>query len=78
MKVIYKVTLRSKERNIRGPDTPRDFGGVIPGRMEYTVETVSIPAKIDSTARRKARKIAQEKKSIILKVTKTWTNARVD
>ena len=74
MKVVYEVTLRSKERNRPGPDWPRDFGGMLPGVMEYTIDSVKIPVKTDAAALRRARKIAREKHSIIMRVTKTWDN----
>jgi len=78
MRFEYEVILCSKEKNRIGLDSPRDFGGITPGRMEHTVETVGIPVKTDSKAIKEAKKIARAKNSTILRLTKTWRDIDAD
>ena len=78
MKPVYEVRLRSKNKNRIGSDTPRDFGGVIPGRMEHTMESVVLRSKTDRRALDEARDIARQKDSNIMHVSKTWSDFSAD
>ncbi len=67
----YEIVLRSKEKHVLLPDTPRDFGGAIPGGLGFSQAIIEKKFSNDAVAMWFAKKEAKGREMVLLRVTKT-------